>query len=91
MAAPAGAAADPEAFLANATPYLHLAGHTVVAWLWLEQVVVAEPGASSDPFLRGKLQAARYFYAWELPKTIHWASLLGPIERTPLDTDPDWL
>ena len=86
----ANAGADPEAFLANATPYLHLVGHTLVAWTWLEQVLVAEEGADTDPFLRGKLQAARYFYRWELPQTAHWASLLAPIERTPLDTDPDW-
>ncbi|MCB9684121.1 MAG: acyl-CoA dehydrogenase [Alphaproteobacteria bacterium] len=84
-----GAPKDPAAFLANATPYLHLAGHTVVAWLWLEQVLAAEPGAEGDAFLRGKLAAARYFYRWELPRTAHWASLLAPIDRTPLDTDPD--
>jgi alkylation response protein AidB-like acyl-CoA dehydrogenase len=86
-----GAAADPEAFLANATPYLQLVGHTLVAGLWLEQVLAAEPGAEGDPFLRGKLAAARYFVAWELPSTVAWASVLQPIERTPLDTDPDWL
>jgi alkylation response protein AidB-like acyl-CoA dehydrogenase len=86
-----GAQADPEAFLANATPYLHLVGHTLVAALWLEQVLAAEPGAEGDPFLRGKLAAARYFIAWELPMTQTWAAVLQPIERTPLDTDPDWL
>ena len=85
------APSDPEAFLANATPYLHLVGHTLVATLWLEQVLAAEPGADSDPFLRGKLAAARYFVAWELPQTAVWASLLAPIERTPLDLDPDCL
>ncbi|MEQ1505353.1 MAG: acyl-CoA dehydrogenase [Myxococcota bacterium] len=86
-----GAGADPEAFLANATPYLHLTGHTLVAWLWLEQVLVAEAGAPSDPFLRGKVQAARYFFRWELPSTAAWASVLVPLDRIPLDTDPDWL
>lgn len=86
-----GAMADPEAFLANATPYLHLVGHTLVAALWLEQVLAAEPQADGDPFLRGKLAAAKYFVAWELPQTTVWASVLQPIDRTPLDTDPDWL
>jgi len=84
----------PEVLLANATPYLHLVGHTVVAWLWLEQVVVAEAqlaGGADDDFLRGKLAAARYFFAWELPKTQVWASVLAPVERTCLDTNPDWL
>ncbi|MEQ1571810.1 MAG: acyl-CoA dehydrogenase [Myxococcota bacterium] len=86
----AGAGADPEAFLANATPYLHLTGHVVVAWLWLEQVCAIEAGPA-DAFAQGKLQAARYFYGWELPSTRAWASVLTPIERTPLDTHPDWL
>ena len=27
---------DLEKFLANSTPYLHLLGHTVIAWLWFE-------------------------------------------------------
>jgi butyryl-CoA dehydrogenase len=85
----------PEVLLANATPYLHLVGHTVVAWLWLEQVLVAErklaEGTGSSDFLNGKLAAARYFYAWELPRIEVWASVLSPIERTPLDVNPDWL
>ncbi len=85
----------PEVLLANATPYLHLVGHTVVAWLWLEQVVVAErllaDGSAEADFLNGKLAAARYFYAWELPQTAGWASVLMPVERTPLDVHPDWL
>jgi butyryl-CoA dehydrogenase len=85
-----GAMADPEAFLANATPFLQLVGHTLVAALWLDQVVVAE-AAPPDDFLRGKLAAARYFVRWELPLTAAWAAVLTPIERTPLDTDPDWL
>jgi hypothetical protein len=66
-----------------------------VAWLWLEQVVVAErllaDGSAEADFLNGKLAAARYFYAWELPQTAGWASVLMPVERTPLDVHPDWL
>ncbi|WP_291082855.1 acyl-CoA dehydrogenase, partial [Dietzia sp. UBA5065] len=32
-------ATDPEAFLADATEYLEAAGHVVIAWIWLEQVL----------------------------------------------------
>ncbi len=83
----------PELLLANATPYLHLAGHTVVAWMWLEQAIVAERmlQTGDDPFLRGKITAAQYFYRWELPKIALWASLLSPVDRTCLDADPDTL
>jgi len=89
-----GQAGDAETLLANATPYLHLVGHTVVAWMWLEQVVVAQQGLArdaDDAFLRGKLAAARYFFRWELPRTAHWAALLDPVDRTCLETHPDWL
>jgi len=79
----------PEVLLANATPYLHLVGHTVVATLWLRQVTVAE--SREGDFYRGKEAAARYFFAWELPKTVHWAGLLSPVDRTCLDTRPEWL
>ena len=78
----------PEVLLANATPYLHLVGHTVVATLWLEQVAVAE-GQQGD-FFRGKEAAARYFYAWELPKTVHWAGVLSPVNRVCLDAQDAW-
>jgi len=89
-----GQAGDVETMLANATPYLQLVGHTVVGWMWLEQVIVAQAGLDADPsdsFLRGKLAAARYFFRWELPRTAHWASLLNPVDRICLDTDPSWL
>ncbi|MBX2800533.1 MAG: acyl-CoA dehydrogenase [Myxococcales bacterium] len=85
-----GATGQAEAMLANATPYLHLLGHTVVAWLWVEQARAAAR-APEDDFTRGKLAAARYFVRWELPRTARWASLLEPVDRTVLDTDPAWL
>ncbi len=75
--------------LANATPFLHLVGHTIVASCWLEQALVAERGG--DGFCKAKLAAAKYFFRWELPRTEAWAKVLTPIERTPLDLDPDWL
>jgi alkylation response protein AidB-like acyl-CoA dehydrogenase len=81
-----------EKYLANATPYLHLMGHTVVAWLWLRQANEANEqlALSDDPFLKGKLQAARYFYRWELPRTIHWAERLSAMDTTSLDTHAEW-
>ena len=89
-----GQTGDVERMLANATPYLHLVGHTVVGWMWLEQVVVAQRGLAdddSDVYLLGKQAAAQFFFRWELPRTAHWASLLDPVDLTCLQTDPDWL
>ncbi|MGC6419451.1 MAG: acyl-CoA dehydrogenase [Bradymonadia bacterium] len=82
-----------EKFVANATPYLHALGHVVVAWLWLEQAMVANSGLAENPsdhFLRGKLQACQYFFNWELPKIEQWCGLLAPVETTCLDMQIDW-
>jgi len=78
--------------LANASCYLDACGHVVVAWLWLEQGLVAAarmPG-SDDDFYQGKLGACDYFYRWELPRVERWLGLLGPVERTPLDMQDAW-
>ena len=83
---------DPKLALANATAYLEAAGHVVVAWMWLEQVLAADAAASpADAFYQGKRAAARYFFAYELPKTAVQFDLLESLDRTTIDTDPSWL
>ena len=80
---------DPELALANATLHLEAAGHLVVAWLWLEQLLAAgdRPGAFYD----GKRAAARYFFRFELPTIGPKLDLLESLDRTTLDLDPTWL
>ncbi|SMH62795.1 acyl-CoA dehydrogenase [Azospirillum agricola] len=64
----------PTRALANASVYLEVLGHVVVAWLWLRQGLLAEGGlaATADTderaFYEGKRHACRYFLRWELPK-----------------------
>lgn len=82
------AAGDPQVTLANAAVYLEAAGHLVVAWLWLEQALVAE--GRDDALAAGKRQAARYFQRWELPKVAAQLDLLASLDRTVLDMRPDW-
>ncbi|HMC15636.1 MAG TPA: acyl-CoA dehydrogenase, partial [Albitalea sp.] len=62
---------SPTLALANASLYLDAFGHTLVAWMWLRQATVALPHAEGGEaaFYRAKLAAARYFFAYELPKT----------------------
>jgi alkylation response protein AidB-like acyl-CoA dehydrogenase len=78
--------------LANAACYLDAFGHVIVAWLWLDQAVVAaRAGKGHDEgFYRGKLAAFRYFYRWELPRIDRWLKLLDPVDRTPLDAADEW-
>jgi alkylation response protein AidB-like acyl-CoA dehydrogenase len=80
---------DAEARLANASVYLEAAGHVVVGWLWLDQVLAL--GDRDDDFARGKRAACRYFLRHELPRVGPQLDLLASLDRTTLDTDPAWL
>lgn len=80
---------DPALALANSATYLEAAGHVVVAWMWLDQLLAV--GERTGDFYDGKRAAARYFYRFELPKTGPQFDLLTSLDRTTLDTDPAWL
>ncbi|MDC6240337.1 acyl-CoA dehydrogenase C-terminal domain-containing protein, partial [Ralstonia solanacearum] len=89
------AAGDPRVTLANASVYLEAFGHVVIAWIWLEQALAAAralPDAQGDDagFYRGKLQAARYFFQWELPKIDPQLALLASLDTTTLDMQDAW-
>lgn len=77
-----------DAVLANATTYLEAFGHIVLAWIWLEQAIAAS-GNTGD-FYQGKLQAARYYFATELPKVGPQLDLLRSLDRTSLEMEPSW-
>ncbi len=87
--AAAWADGDPGSALTNATPFLEAAGHVVVAWLWLEQAVVAH-GHEGD-FYDGKRAAARYFLTHELPRTGPLLDLVASGDQLVAEVDPDWL
>ena len=89
------AVGDMNKTLANASLYLEAVGHTVIAWMWLEMALVAElalPTATPDDanFYRGKQQACRYFFHWELPKVQQQLELLASIDTTTLDMQDAW-
>jgi butyryl-CoA dehydrogenase len=66
---------SPDQVLANASCYLNMLSKVVVAWLWLRQALAARVGLTelsetdqyNRDFYQGKLQAAQYFFHWELP------------------------
>ena len=82
------ATGDPAVALANASIYLEAAGHVVVAWLWLSQLVAVADNDGS--FYDGKRAAGRYFFRYELSKTGVQFDLLDSLERTTLDASPEW-
>lgn len=84
-----------EVFLANASEYMDLLGHVVIAWLWLEQAQTANHqlatcSEADKPFYLGKLRACQYFYRWELPHTQRQAALLQSLDDTCLRAEEDW-
>lgn len=82
--------------LANSVKYLDMFGHVVIAWMWLKQATVAAAALAGDPheadanFYRGKLQAMRYFFRYELPETEVWAALLLQLDDTCKNMENDW-
>jgi alkylation response protein AidB-like acyl-CoA dehydrogenase len=82
------AAGDIDAALANSVVYLEAFGHIVVAWMWLEQMLAAD-GHVGD-FFDGKRQAGRYFFRYELPKTVPQLDLLESLDRTTLEMRDSW-
>lgn len=81
--------------LANAANYLSLMGHLCIAWMWLQQAVVANRatagGDSESAFYAGKVHACRFFFRHELPVVEQHAKLLNSLDATTLETRPEWL
>ncbi|MBE0619835.1 MAG: acyl-CoA dehydrogenase [Burkholderiales bacterium] len=89
------ASKDANLMLANASAYLEMLGHVVIAWVWLRQAVIAERSlvtAQGDDaaFYQGKLQACRYFFRYELPKTAAQHGLLRSLDPTCLEMRDAW-
>lgn len=86
----------PDGALANASVYLHLFGHTMVAWMWLRQANVAAARLAADlgradrNFYLGKMQAARYFFHWELPAVGRDLEILERMDDTCLAMKDEW-
>ncbi|MBT9599323.1 MAG: acyl-CoA dehydrogenase [Vitreoscilla sp.] len=79
----------PQLALANASLYLHVFGHTVVAWMWLRQALAAASRLESpdQAFHQAKLAATHYFFRYELPQTRPLHDLLRRLD--PLLTELD--
>jgi Acetyl-CoA dehydrogenase C-terminal like/Acyl-CoA dehydrogenase, C-terminal domain len=81
--------------LANSSAFLEAFGHFVMAWVWLDQAIVAQAAVGTatgteQAFYLGKLQAAQWFYAWELPRTTPWLDALDALDTSALDMQEDW-
>lgn len=86
---------DADLALANATVYLDAFGRVVLAWIWLQQgrlatLALTDASGEAVNYYRGKLQAMRYFFQWELPQAAAQWELLGRVDRTTFDMRDEW-
>jgi butyryl-CoA dehydrogenase len=86
----------PEIFLADATLYLEFFGIVTIAWQWLLQGVAVQReldnGAkkADQNFYQGKIFTLRYFFAYELPKTLGLAKRLLDDDRMTVEMRADF-
>lgn len=82
---------DLDLTLANSTVYLEAFGHLVMAWIWMEQSIVARRASTEDAnFYAGKLQACQWFFRWELPRVDAQLDLLSALDNTTLRMQNNW-
>jgi butyryl-CoA dehydrogenase len=84
---PHAGAGDNERYLSDATLFLEQMGIVVVAWQWLKQGIVAKqamltqnPQGDELAFYEGKLHTMKFFFHYEVPKTLGLAARLKDTE-----------
>ena len=87
---------DLERYLADATLFLELFGIVVVAWQWLKQAVVAKqamltrnPQGDDLAFYEGKIHTMKFFFHYEVPKTLGLAKRLTDTEVLTIVTEKE--
>jgi butyryl-CoA dehydrogenase len=89
------AAGDVRRALANASHYMTVLGHLTIAWLWLQQAVVAQralptAAAADVSFYQGKIQACRFFFSNELPAIENAARLVRDADTSAMEMRDEW-
>jgi len=86
----------PEVFLADATLYLEFFSIVTIAWQWLLQGVAVQKALNNGAkkadqnFYQGKMFTLRYFFAYELPKTLGLARRLLDEDRLTVEMQTDF-
>ena len=87
---------DMERYLSDATLFLEFFGIVVVAWQWLKQAVVAQetlltknPQGDELAFYEGKLHTMKFYFHYEVPKTLGLAVRLKDTEVLTIVTEKE--
>jgi butyryl-CoA dehydrogenase len=86
----AWASGDAADALTNAMPYMRAFGHLVIAWIWLELGLVAGNAHGAADATAGRLQAMRFFYAYELPQVEAWLAVVNARDPVCRDMRDEW-
>lgn len=84
-----------ERFLADATVFMDFFGTVVMGWQWLKianeakQVLKNKDGAQIDTFYESKIHTMKFFYTYELTKTIGLAKTLMNNEELTISPSND--
>lgn len=85
---------DTEAFLADATLYLEMAGIFTISWQWLMQGIEAykslKINSLDDNFLHGKIQTMAYYFEYELIKIDYLSKRLISENKATIDMKKEW-
>ena len=89
-----GSLGDRDAMMRNSSDYMELFSIAVIAWQWLLQAAAASEGLRRDPsssdFYRGKLAAARYWFATEVPRIDQLCALCRSADDSYATMRPEW-
>jgi alkylation response protein AidB-like acyl-CoA dehydrogenase len=76
--------------MSNATNFLSAFGHAVLGFIWLS-VVSALPGADvTEDAAAGRRAAARFFFAFEMPKIAAWLAPINAGNRLTVTMRDSW-
>lgn len=81
--------------LANATDFLQAFGHVVIAWIWLDVACTVcrklpSSGGKTAEHYHGLLQAAHFFFRFELPKVGAWLDVSVDCDPTVREMQDAW-
>jgi alkylation response protein AidB-like acyl-CoA dehydrogenase len=89
---------NPLEALPNAVPYMQAFGHMVLAWMWLDVALAAQPqgtttqsqvAPNNGAAYAGIQRANQYFYHYELPKIDAWLAVVSTRDMTCANTPED--
>ena len=86
---------DYERFLADASVFMEFFSLIIISWSWLDIGITAKNQLERNNFdhklLNGKMEAMKYFFSYELPKTTGLAEVLMNLSDVTIKKEDDYL